>query len=1029
MDTSVNGQLGQLDALIKRAQSASPLDRVTVLVATRAGGVHLRRGLGTARGLCNVVFRTLDDLVSELGRSALTPGLRAANASVLREALRQVLLAETSGRGAMAHSPRAVAELAGVLRELWLADPTAVARLRQLPRDGAGLVELLDAVDRHLETHGFAGPGSLVDAAMRAEDPTGALGTLVLWRLPLLAGRHRVLLGALDRRGVVVRDAPGADAVPTATRVIACSDPDEEVRAVLRLLLAAADEGVPLWKMAVVHPAGDRYRRIIHQQLALAEVPVSGSAPSSLSESATGRAAAGLLALAGSAWRRDEVIRWLESAPVTTGPRGVRAPVDRWDDVSARAGVVEGLDQWVGRLERFAASGAGRRDHVARNASDVEAARRLSEFVVTLAAEANPGDRRRWVDFAAWTHRLLDVYLLPADGAALWPPSELLAARDVRRLLEELGTLDAVSAGTDLSWFRHTLAGELRTRRLRRDSEAEADVDGPDDVRVLPGATGNGVFVGSFADARGLDFDRCFAVGLADGLAPSYLDEGLLPDLGPDAPAGWPTTLAHQEAQRSDFCQALASAPEQAVVTWPRVDPRTGRELTRSRWLAEFAASEAVASFEAGLRGVLADGMAASGADRRLALLADAARRALDPREHPLVRQAADDPDAGVGVALSEALAAAAARSEPAFSRFDGNVGVIGTEQAGIDRELSPTRLEQYAHCPRKFLLDRQLRVLAPFRPEATEQMEARDRGTLIHAILETYVRERIEQGVPASLDRLLEIGADQFAQAEAEGRCGTPLMAHVERLTLRRELGRFFEEDVLQPVAVELRFGGAAATHDVPDDRLGVDEADDRRGSEYAALEVALADGRPVRFVGSIDRVDRDHDGTIVVSDYKTGAQRDLADLGGDPVAGGQKLQLAVYAMAARAYLADAGKVVARYWLTSWRRSSPSYACALTPALEARAIDAMSLIVSGIESGAFPGTPGEIETRPGGTFANCHYCDFDRLCPADRDRRWSTVRESPAVTAIVSLQENDPPAELRGMVRAEPLVTDGGTS
>jgi ATP-dependent helicase/nuclease subunit B len=736
MNTSTDGQLDELDRLLAEAQSTSPLDRVTVVVPTRAAGVHLRRGLGTVRGLSNVVFRTLTDLVGELGRPELAPGLRAAGPPVIREAVRQVLLAEPSGHPGLAHSPRAIAELAGVLGELWLTDDGATALLRQVPGDGDRLVNLLEAVDRHLARHGFADPRTLADAAARTPDPAGALGTLVLWRLAALPARHRSLLATLGRRGITIHPAPGNEAdVPEATRIVACSDPDEEVRAVLRLVLAAADEGVPLWRMAVVHPSGDRYRRIAHQQLARAGVPVSGSAPTALSESATGRAAIGLLALAGTSWRRDQVIRWLESAPVTTGPRGVRVPVDRWDDVSARAGVVEGLEQWVDRLERFALGGSGRHDHVARTDIESEAARRCAGFVVTLAAEANPAGLRRWSEFAGWARRLLDLYLLPDDGAVLWPESERLAGRDVRRALEDLGALDAIAGSTDLSWFRHALAGELRGRRLRRDGEADQDDDEPYDVRVLPGATGQGVFVGSFGDARGLTFDRCFAVGLADGLAPAYIDEGLLPDLGSAAPPGWPTTIARQAAQRSDFCQALATAATSLVATWPRVDPRSGRALNRSRWLDGLGDDESVPSFEAGLRDVLRGNAAASPADRRLALLLGSARQSADLRRHPLVDGA---PRAGEAVPLAQAYGAALARQAPEFSRFDGYVGAVDPAQAGIDQELSPTRLEQYAHCPRKFLLDRQLHVLAPFRPEATEQMEPRDRGTLIHAILET---------------------------------------------------------------------------------------------------------------------------------------------------------------------------------------------------------------------------------------------------------------------------------------------------
>ncbi len=49
-----------------------------------------------------------------------------------------------------------------------------------------------------------------------------------------------------------------------------------------------------------------------------------------------------------------------------------------------------------------------------------------------------------------------------------------------------------------------------------------------------------------------------------------------------------------------------------------------------------------------------------------------------------------------------------------------------------------------------------------------------------------------------------------------------------------------------------------------------------------------------------------------------------------------------------------------------------------------------VEVITDGIESGAFPGRPGEETTRFGRSFDNCKYCDFDAICPTDRDRGWS---------------------------------------
>jgi ATP-dependent helicase/nuclease subunit B len=146
------------------------------------------------------------------------------------------------------------------------------------------------------------------------------------------------------------------------------------------------------------------------------------------------------------------------------------------------------------------------------------------------------------------------------------------------------------------------------------------------------------------------------------------------------------------------------------------------------------------------------------------------------------------------------------------------------------------------------------------------------------------------------------------------------------------------------------------------------------------------------------------------------------------DPVAHGTRLQLAIYALAARGFLRCEGPVIGRYWLTSSGRSEDSIACELTEELTARLRDVVSMIVDGIEAGVFPGVPGE-ETyrvdRP--TFENCAYCDFDRVCPADRERRWTTAMSTPEVVPLTSLR-SDPPASVAGLVTPRPLdLNDGG--
>ena len=137
--------------------------------------------------------------------------------------------------------------------------------------------------------------------------------------------------------------------------------------------------------------------------------------------------------------------------------------------------------------------------------------------------------------------------------------------------------------------------------------------------------------------------------------------------------------------------------------------------------------------------------------------------------------------------------------------------------------------------------------------------MEPPERGTLVHAILEEYLLERLA-GAPRSLPRLLAIAETQFAAAEARGLVGKPLLWRMDKAAIRRDLERFHDEEGdLEPLAAELEFG------------TGAEGAD-------PAVTVTLEDGLEVRFKGKADRVDRARSGELVVSDYKTGRQTMLS-------------------------------------------------------------------------------------------------------------------------------------------------------
>ena len=75
---------------------------------------------------------------------------------------------------------------------------------------------------------------------------------------------------------------------------------------------------------------------------------------------------------------------------------------------------------------------------------------------------------------------------------------------------------------------------------------------------------------------------------------------------------------------------------------------------------------------------------------------------------------------------------------------------------------------------------------------------------------------------------------------------------------------------------------------------------------------------------------------------------------------------------------------------------------------VEDEAIETISRVADGIGGGIFPARPGKAvfvpDGAPGSGFENCLYCDFDRICPVNRDRMWDAKREDDAMSGYRGL-------------------------
>lgn len=1038
-----------LHARVAEVKDGDALRPVTVVVPTNFVGVSVRRLLasgalgavtGAGTGIAGVTLLTVYRLAELLGAARLAAsGRRPVSTPVIAAAVRAALATEPGYFAPVAEHPSTERALVAAQRELSDVPDQALDVLARAGPRAADVVRLHRAARARL-AGGWYDEGDLMDAATVAAT-SGApviagLGTVLVYLPQDLSRRAaglvaalahaapvEVLAGAtgvaaadrdvqrtLERLGAGTRaaEAPRVEP-PGATAVVSVSDADEEVRAAVRRVVAALGAGVPLERIAILYPHRDPYARLVHEHLTAADIPYNGAAVRTLSARLAGRWLLDALRLPDRRYRRQDVMDLLASAPVRTRSGG-SVPVAAWERASREAGVVAGRAEWDTRLaayaERLRAEAAGvertlaEGDEQARpwlpgwlrqQATDAE---RLRRFVLELAARLEEGrGLRSWVALARWARALAMRYLGDEPSRAGWPSEEVRAADKVDAALDRLAALDAVEPAAALATFRRTLELEL-----------DSDLD-----RV--GRLGDGVLAGSLTAALGVDLDVVIVLGCAEGVLPERVRED---SLLPDVERGLLADHLRPRAERVHVAQrhllaALAAAGRERVLTYPRGDLRRNVERPPSRWLVEATAhlpgaGTAGPGLPAGAAWVeYRPSFAATALAAEPASTLEANLRVLgthraggQPLEaHPLARGDA---------ALARGLALLRGRASRQFTRFDGNLsGLAGLVPApSADGAVtSPTRLESWARCPLRYLLEHVLRVQVVDNPEELLEINALDRGTLVHEVLETWLARQIASGrvpaprapwPPAARAELRAIAADACDRYEQRGLVGHPLLWTRDRRRLLGDLERFVDHDDsrradlrVRPVAAEVPFG---LDGEPP-------------------VEVALGDGRVVRFRGKVDRLDAGEGGRLVVTDYKTGGSFGVKDLSpDDPVLGGTKLQLPVYGLAARARVGDAAAAVhADYWFVTTRHGFRTHGYDVDDTVLAALREALATIDSGIGAGHFPARPAEPGWRP---FVDCAYCDPDGLGTATRWRDWRRKRLAPELRAYVRLIEPD---------------------
>ncbi len=836
-----------------------------------------------------------------------------------------------------------------------------------------------------------------------------------------------------------------ADGGPAGEAVELVTAPGEaaEVRAIVRRLLREAGRGVPFEEMGVVLPRPEAYAPLFTDLLTRIGVPhrLHPSLPLRF-----GRAARSLLLLFRCrGLERPAVMEFLTFAPVPyaelLGSDAAARPAS-WDHLSREAGIVSGYSRWMVGLrawaeaEREAAAAdrdADRRERRLRKATDsdtlLQAVEILNATLDSLAGEAP------WIE---WVERLRTV----ADQW-LGPERDREAVLDV---IADLGGLGGVATRAPWNEVEQVIEARFEWERLPLEplegggvhvGALDAMAGLPFRVLAIPGLVEGG-YPGVFRpDPFLLDSERMALrvqdLGLAEGGSqpapdgssvvraspavrlpvsrkPSQLDlfsESASPaspapspgiaavsssSAGSPSPASGalPTTQDRLVEARRLFHRAVSQASERLILSYPRVDARSGRERLPSLFFAAAAATLAGRP----VAGAELDRMVSEDDPLQLPL-----EHAVDAGERDRFRVRREEKAATAIAAGSpffqKSRLASQARWSGRLTRYDGLVlddaGELGPQLDPLlaRHPVSASRLATYARCGFQYLLQNVLRLQPALEPEERRRIDPLERGDLFHRVAEAFLRERRDRGeLPVSEDPARRERLREMAEEALQGLvAGSP-----PRFTLlwEREKRRFHET-----MQGWLTSEAAAATKSTPahfELSFGLGMARDAaEPHDPEPLEIDLGDGRSLRVSGRIDRIDRRLEGGLVLRDYKTGrAPKDDGGL----FRGGRQLQIPFYVLAAEKLFP--GEVVVDAFLDyvdGGRQVAFRPEHVTGPAFRALLRDLTGLVARGV----FVQEP-----------SACDFCDFTVVCGPKGllQRRQAYKLRDPSLQAYLRLRD-----------------------
>ena len=317
-------------------------------------------------------------------------------------------------------------------------------------------------------------------------------------------------------------------------------------------------------------------------------------------------------------------------------------------------------------------------------------------------------------------------------------------------------------------------------------------------------------------------------------------------------------------------------------------------------------------------------------------------------------------------------------RTSEEFTQFDGLVPDAGKELNPSNESASrtsPSRLETFGTCPRKFFFRYGLGIYPPDEHEVDHEkwLDALQLGSLVHDVFEDFLRELTKE------ERIPELAKDQNDLLELLHKKVAILKQTIpvpNQDAYERQIQRLEKtcEIFLRSEEEHCRSTGSVPW--ILEASIGLGDEPSSPVDCAEPVSLSLSDGRAIKVGGRIDRIDRiGGSGAIDFSiwDYKSGSAWGFD--AGDPFKQGRKLQPYLYAGMLRHRLIESIDAEAKvnyfgYFFPSPRTEGLRLQWTTGELNSGDAI--LRHICNAISSGAFIATNEK---------SDCKFCDYLPIC------------------------------------------------